>query len=95
MAINPASVSVSSDAPESWPTGLSLNRNCDRWLVPADSSLEVFHEDSTIRVWQQHATLRRIGWLDQRGRVWLEIPPSDEFDGGSLTALLIDPGERT
>jgi hypothetical protein len=41
------------------------------------------------------AKLRRIGWLDQKGRVWLEVPPSAEFDGGSLTPLLIDPGERT
>ena len=36
------------------------------------------------------ATLRRVGWLDQRGRVWLHTPPQDGFDGGSLTPLLID-----
>lgn len=36
------------------------------------------------------ARLRRIGWLDQRGRVWLKVPPSAGFDGGSLTPLLID-----
>ena len=35
-------------------------------------------------------TLRRVGWLDQKGRVWTEIPPQAGFDGGSLTPLLID-----
>lgn len=40
---------------------------------------------------QHHsAKLRRIGWLDQKGRVYLHVPPSAEFDGGSLTPLLID-----
>ena len=37
-------------------------------------------------------TLRRIGWLDQKGRVYTETPPQDGFDGGSLTPLLINPG---
>jgi hypothetical protein len=36
------------------------------------------------------ATLRRVGWLDQKGRVWTKIPPTHGFDGGSLTPLLID-----
>jgi hypothetical protein len=36
------------------------------------------------------ARLRRIGWLDQKGRVWLACPPMAQFDGGSLTPLLID-----
>jgi hypothetical protein len=39
------------------------------------------------------ATLRRVGWLDQKGRVWTEIPPGVTFDGGSLTPLLIDVRE--
>jgi hypothetical protein len=39
------------------------------------------------------ATLRRVGWLDQKGRVWTEIPPMVEFDGGSLSPLLIDARE--
>ncbi|MGH3417781.1 MAG: hypothetical protein ACRDVE_14480 [Actinocrinis sp.] len=39
------------------------------------------------------ATLRRVGWLDQKGRVWTEIPPQAGFDGGSLTPLLIDSRE--
>ena len=33
--------------------------------------------------------MRRVGWLDQKGRVWTEIPPSASFDGGSLDPLLI------
>jgi hypothetical protein len=39
---------------------------------------------------EHFATLRRVGWLDQKGRVWTKIPPSTQFDGGSLTPLLID-----
>jgi hypothetical protein len=39
---------------------------------------------------ERQATLRRIGWLDQRGRVWLSAPSGVGFDGGSLTPLLID-----
>lgn len=39
------------------------------------------------------ATLRRVGWLDQKGRVWISIPDSRDFDGGSLTPLLIDVRE--
>lgn len=74
-------------------TGLRLNSNCEDWQVPADSKLEPFHEDDTIKVWSEHATLRRIGWLDQKGRVWLSTPPAAQFDGGSLTPLLIDARE--
>jgi hypothetical protein len=33
--------------------------------------------------------MSQVGWLDQKGRVWLECPPSTGFDGGSLTPLLI------
>lgn len=36
--------------------------------------------------------LRQIGWLDQKGRVYISPPPQDGFDGGSLTPLLINPG---
>lgn len=39
------------------------------------------------------ATLRRVGWLDQKGRVWMTVPPMVLFDGGSLTPLLIDTRE--
>jgi hypothetical protein len=40
------------------------------------------------------ARLRRIGWIDQKGRMYLEVPSGARFDGGSLSPLLIDPGER-
>ena len=40
---------------------------------------------------QRHcASLRRVGWLDQKGRVWTEVPSTSSFDGGSLTPLLVD-----
>jgi hypothetical protein len=39
------------------------------------------------------ATLRRIGWLDQKGRVYVHAPGVTGFDGGSLTPLLIDVRE--
>lgn len=43
---------------------------------------------------QRHtARLRRTGWLDQKGRVWTEVPATRGFDGGSLTPLLIDARE--
>lgn len=70
-------------------TPLSLNRNCEDWPVIADPDLvDGYPMRSTKR-----ATLRRIGWLDQKGRVWLATPPTAEFDGGSLTPLLIDARE--
>lgn len=44
------------------------------------------------RVPQATLALRRIGWVDQKGRVYQAIPPQAGFDGGSLTPLLINPG---
>lgn len=61
-------------------TDLKLHEG-DVWKVPVDRADEEH---------QFFATLRRVGWLDQKGRVWTSIPPSDQFDGGSLTPLLID-----
>ena len=43
------------------------------------------------------ARLRRVGWLDQRGRVWTKIPDgatARSMRCGSFSPLLIDPGER-
>ena len=86
-----------------WPTGLSLARDCENWdvrpdLRPGDEEKNenadlVFCARFTLyRTGQQVpvARLRRIGWLDQKGRVYLKMPPSATFDGGSLTPLLID-----
>jgi hypothetical protein len=41
---------------------------------------------------QSTIIMRRIGWIDQKGRIWKEAPHPDSFDGGSLTPLLINPG---
>jgi hypothetical protein len=57
-------------------------------------AIELFHEAWQASREQHGATLRRVGWLDQKGRVWLQVPPSATFDGGSLTPLLIDTRER-
>ena len=43
-------------------------------------------------VTQYTIKLRRIGWIDQKGRVYKETPTQAGFDGGSLTPLLINPG---
>jgi hypothetical protein len=90
---------------ESWPTGLDVARNCEDWpvipdLKPAGGEDEPFRYEFKTTVPRSGldvpvATLRRIGWVDQKGRVWLECPPAAQFDGGSLTPLLIDPGERS
>ena len=59
--------------------------------IPAFARLAPHRSGADLPV----ARLRRIGWIDQKGRVWVKCPPSADFDGGSLTPLLIDPGERT
>lgn len=80
-------------------TGLRLAQNCEDWDVFPDTRPEL---DATVFARFAHhriagempvARLRRIGWLDQMGRVWLR---SRDWDGkgGSITPLLIDPGER-
>lgn len=90
---------------QSWETGLQLHQGED-WEVLPDMKPDPDPQDSfgfpvlakmrssRSGVEVPAATLRRIGWVDQKGRVWLEIPPAIQFDGGSLTPLLIDPGER-
>lgn len=78
----------------------------EEWKVPVDPHGQPFSywieeqsEDGAVvsamkKAWDaaphHFATLRRIGWIDQKGRVWTKIPPSADFDGGSLTPLLID-----
>src|ERR1700683_239883 len=86
-------------------TGLSLARNCEDWDVLPDLKPPEYPDFEGIPAFARTrphrsgtdlpvARLRRIGWLDQKGRVWLRVPPGAGFDGGSLTPLLIDPGER-
>jgi hypothetical protein len=69
-------------------TNLSINRNCEDWPVRADAG-----EDMCDALTPHKATLRRIGWIDQKGRVWTSTPSMLRFDGGSLTPLLIDVRE--
>lgn len=56
------------------------------WKVRAD----LVPADNDTYGLSSHATLRRVGWMDQRGRVWQTMPSGKDFDGGSLTPLLID-----
>lgn len=71
-------------------TGMRLHEG-DDWPVVAS-----YHDDEDgfrYRIdgaGKVIAMLRRVGWLDQKGRVWLKVPPGAGFDGGSLTPLLID-----
>jgi hypothetical protein len=82
-------------------TGMRLHEG-ETWPVVVD----ILHPDSDHKcsAWRFDdagkpiARLRRIGWLDQRGRVWLKIPSTAKAASlgcGSFTPLLIDPGERT
>lgn len=81
-------------------TGLRLWQG-ENWAVPADVKPDQLDEDLLVPcraalVQGQPvpaATLRRVGWLDQKGRVYVSVPPSRDFDGGSLTPLLIDARE--
>lgn len=77
-------------ADEVMDTGLRLYEG-ERWPTKAhDSGFQFFCMDHQVP--QREITLRRIGWIDQKGRVYKEMPPMEDFDGGSLDALLINPG---
>jgi len=68
----------------------------DEWLDEQAGGVpvEAIARNAYVFASQYHAaTLRRIGWLDQKGRVWLETPAGIDFDGGSLTPLLVDARE--
>ena len=77
-------------------TMLRASRNCEDWPVPADV-WDRGEDGKWMRLAGHNglpvATMRRIGWLDQKGRVWVKMPSSLTFDGGSLTPLLIDARE--
>jgi hypothetical protein len=82
-------MSIHDGKPEpSWQTGMATHAG-EPWEVRADP----FLADGAVVGWKTRATLRRVGWLDQKGRVWLATPPVAQFDGGSLTPLLIDARE--
>lgn len=73
------------------PTGMRLYLGDDGWEVKADMLPELAGEPPMR---SDTATLRRVGWLDQKGRVWTRTPAAADFDGGSLTPLLIDVRDR-
>jgi hypothetical protein len=93
----PHAVGTPCMVPDGLPTGIRINQNCESWGATGHGGMSrnkpCKHklagnpdvENVTIR-------LRRIGWIDQRGRVYVKCPPMQEFDGGSLTPLLINPG---
>jgi hypothetical protein len=66
------------------------------WIVPADTDADGYHRTFRPGPGGREvacATLRRIGWLDQRGRAWKQVPPgavAEEMHCGSFTPLLID-----
>lgn len=69
-----------------WETGLSLSASVD--FTALGRVAGPFTEDEACKL-VAPIRMRQVGWLDQRGRVWLETPPAAGFDGGSLTPLLI------
>jgi hypothetical protein len=90
-----------------WPTGMRLHDG-ENWTVacdvkedpdlPGDAPLRYVPATYVYKAGTGQkmpaVTLRQIGWLDQKGRVWLSMPPDlSVFDGGSLTPLLIDARE--
>lgn len=77
-------------ADEIMDTGLRLYEG-QEWPTRAhDSGYQFYCHDHEVGMRQ--ISLRKIGWLDQKGRVWKEAPFTVGFDGGSLTPLLINPG---
>lgn len=85
-----------------------MSSNAPERAAPADSGLRLWRgvpaevagplvriDGRTVNYPDSRASirLRQVGWLDQAGRVWLDLPPQAEFDGGSLTPLLIPAGD--
>jgi len=71
-------------------TDMRLHQGEDWQAKAHDSGYQYYCHDHDKPV--RAVMLRRVGWLDQKGRVWTETPATDDFDGGSLTPLLINPG---
>ena len=72
----------------------SQRQEAEPELRPSSAKDEKLMERAWDAAPHHFATLRRIGWIDQKGRVWTKIPPISDFDGGSLTPLLIDTREH-
>lgn len=72
--------------PECWATGMALSVSAD---FVARGRVQGKLDDDEAGKLTAPILMRKVGWLDQRGRVWLEVPPMADFDGGSLTPLLI------
>lgn len=76
-----------------WPTGLSSSLNCERWEVTAHDvpKMDICPYHDILRT---TVVLRRIGWLDQKGNVWIDEKAWRDAGGpnGSITPLLINPG---
>lgn len=70
-----------------YPTEMAASKGED-WKVPSDPS-----PNDIMQHGRHWATLRCIGWLDQKGVVWTEIPSGKDYNGGSFTPLLIDARE--
>ena len=75
---------------EDWWTGEKRHAPDNHLTDPLEHALREAAEQAWNAAAKHFATLRRVGWLDQKGRVWTKIPPAAGFDGGSLTPLLID-----
>jgi hypothetical protein len=76
-------------------TGLRAGQGEDL-PVPGDVNRSAWAGHYNMPHHDSKATLRRVGWLDQRGRVWLALPPADlaAREGcGSFAPLLIDARE--
>ncbi len=75
------------------PTPLSINQNCEPWDTRAhDSGIQYYCRDHKVP--ERTIRLRRIGWIDQAGTVWVSSLDWQQAGGpnGSITPLLINPG---
>jgi len=68
---------------DDWWDSVPLSRKAGESRSLAENAWEASRQRHT-------ACLRRVGWLDQHGRVWTRIPSGSEYNGGSYTPLLID-----
>jgi hypothetical protein len=80
-------------SPDNWPTGMRLHQAEDFTASGRLRSPPWQEEDRAEGVMRASIRMRRVGWLDQKGRVWVTVPPAPGFDGGSLTPLLIQEEE--